>query len=181
MAMPFYILYAGQTIGLSGAILGIVTFAFTISGTVSNLLWGYIADQRGFRRVILLTGSLWVIATLMLLASSSLTMIILVFVGIGAAVQGFEQAARNIVLEFGDRQNLPVRIALANSVSQLSGSLGALAGGVMASLLGYEYVFMTSVLFLSMGAALILFRIPEPRDEVGSLSPVNPVMNNSIR
>ncbi len=181
MAMPFYILYAGQTIGLSGAILGILTFAFTISGTVSNLFWGYIADQRGFRRVILLTGSLWIIATLMLLASNSLAMIILVFAGIGAAVQGFEQAARNIVLEFGDRQNLPVRIALANSVSQLSGSLGPLAGGVMASLLGYEYVFMTSVLFLAMGAALILFRIPEPRNEVGSLSPVNPVMNNSIR
>ena len=107
-------------------------------------------------------------------------MIILVFAN-RAAVQGFEQAARNIVLEFGDRQNLPVRIALANSVSQLSGSLGPLAGGLMASLLGYEYVFMTSVLFLAMGAALILFRIPEPRNEVGSLSPVNPVMNNSIR
>ena len=49
----------------------------------------------------------------MLLASNSLTMIILVFAGIGAAVRGFEQAARNhSITEFG-MKNLPVRIALA--------------------------------------------------------------------
>ena len=161
--MPFYILYAGQTIGLSGTTLGMVTFAFTMSGTVSNLLWGFIADRRGFRLVLLITGFLWIVATMLLLSSNSLMVTIIVFVGIGAAVQGFENAARNIVLEFGDRQNLPVRIALANSVSQVAGSLGPLAGGVMASLLGYEWVFVTSILFLATGASLVLFRIPEPR------------------
>ncbi len=163
MAMPFYILYAGQTIGLSGTTLGMVTFAFTMSGTVSNLLWGFIADRRGFRLVLLITGFLWIVATMLLLSSNSLMVTMIVFVGIGAAVQGFENAARNIVLEFGDRQNLPVRIALANSVSQVAGSLGPLAGGVMASLLGYEWVFVTSILFLATGALLVLFRIPEPR------------------
>ncbi len=163
MAMPFYILYAGQTIGLSGTTLGMVTFAFTMSGTVSNLLWGFIADRRGFRLVLLITGFLWIVATMLLLSSNSLMVTMIVFVGIGAAVQGFENAARNIVLEFGDRQNLPVRIALANSVSQVAGSLGPLAGGVMASLLGYEWVFVTSILFLATGASLVLFRIPEPR------------------
>ena len=68
-----------------------------------------------------------------------------------------------IVLEFGDRENLPVRIAVANSVSQIAGSVGPLAGGVMAALLGYESVFLASVFFLTTGAALILYRIPEPR------------------
>ena len=66
MAMPFYILYAGQTIGLSGTTLGMVTFAFTMSGTVSNLLWGFIADRRGFRLVLLITGFLWIVATMLL-------------------------------------------------------------------------------------------------------------------
>ena len=163
MAMPFYILYAGQSIGLSGATLGIITFAFTISGTVSNLLWGFIADRRGFRLILLMTVALWIISTTILLISPSFMTTILVFVGIGAAAQGFENAARNIVLEFGDRQNLPARIALANSVSQIAGSVGPLAGGVLASQLGYESVFVASILFLGSGACLFLFRIPEPR------------------
>ena len=163
MAMPFYILFAGQSIGLSGVTLGIVTFAFTISGTVSNLIWGFIADYRGFRLVLLISVALWIISTMLLLASPSFIVTILVFAGIGASVQGFENAARNIVLEFGDRRNLPVRIALASSVSQIAGSFGPLAGGVLASQLGYEWVFVASIVFLGSGASLILFRIPEPR------------------
>ena len=166
MAMPFYILYAGQKIGFSGETLGLVTFAFTMSGTVSNLLWGVIGDSKGFRLVMLLTASLWIVSTLLLMVGDSLMLTIIVFVGVGAATQGFESAARIIVLEFGDRENLPVRIALANSVSQVAGSIGPLAGGAMAALLGYESVFLTSVVFLATGAAMILFRIPEPRQSL---------------
>lgn len=167
MAMPFYILYAGQTIGLSGEILGIVTFAFTMSGTFSNLLWGYLADARGFRLVMLITTVLWILSMLLLLVSTDFIVTVIVFVGIGAATQGFENAARNIVLEFGDRENLPVRIALANSVSQVTGSIGPLLGGVLSTALGYESVFIVSIIFLGMGAWLIFFRIPEPRRQSG--------------
>ena len=53
MALPFYMLYAGETIGLTGRTLGIITFAFTLAGTVSNLLWGLLADRFGFRAAFL--------------------------------------------------------------------------------------------------------------------------------
>ena len=82
-------------------------------------------------------------------------------------LQGFENAARNIVLEFGDRENLPVRIALANSVSQVTGSIGPLLGGVLSTALGYESVFIVSIVFLGIGASLIFLRIPEPRRQSG--------------
>lgn len=167
MAMPFYILYAGQSIGLTGEILGLVTFAFTMSGTFSNLIWGVLADSKGFRIVILMTSLLWVASTLMLLVSTTFVTTIIVFIGIGAAVQGFENAARNIVLEFGDRANLPVRIALANSVSQITGSIGPLLGGILSAVLGYESVFLVSVVFLVIGAGIIFLRIPEPRRQMG--------------
>jgi MFS family permease len=165
MAMPFYILYAGQTIGLSGETLGLITFAFTMSGTVSNLIWGVIADARGFRLVLLITSVIWILSTLLLMLSATLVMTIIVFIGIGASVQGFEIGARSIVLEFGDRANLPIRIALANTVSQITGSLGPLIGGVLAAILGYESVFLVSVIFLIAGTGMIFFRIPEPRTQ----------------
>ena len=163
MAMPFYILFAGQSIGLSGQNLGIITFAFTIAGTVSNLAWGSMADRHGFPGTFLLSIALWVVSTLVLLVASSQWLIILVFIGIGAAVQGFQNSSINLTLEFGDRDNLPMRIAIANTASELAGTLGPLLGGVLAALLGYEAVFMASIVFLIIGGAVVRIYVPEPR------------------
>ena len=163
MAMPFYILYAGTSIGLSGVTLGIVTFAFTMSGTVSNLIWGLIADARGFRLVFLLSCMLWIISSALLLVAPTFLLTVLVFVGIGAAHQGFENSSRNIVLEFGDRENRPTRIAIANTVAQIAGAIGPLLGGTMATLLGYESVFITAIFFLFVGAMMVRVYVPEPR------------------
>jgi MFS family permease len=163
MAMPFYILFAGQSIGLSGQNLGIITFAFTIAGTVSNLAWGSMADKHGFRGTFLLSIALWVVSTLVLLVASSQWLIVLVFVGIGAAVQGFQNSSINLTLEFGDRDNLPMRIAIANTASELAGTVGPLLGGVLAALLGYEAVFVASILFLMIGGVVVRIYVPEPR------------------
>ena len=163
MAMPFYILYAGQTIGLTGQTLGIITFAFTIAGTFSNLAWGAMADRRGFRGTFLLSISLWVLSTLLLLVASGLWATVLVFVGIGAAVQGFQNSSQNLTLEFGDRDNLPVRIAIANTASEVAGTIGPLLGGGLAAMLGFEAVFAASITFLVIGGIVVRIYVPEPR------------------
>ncbi len=163
MAMPFYILYAGQTLGLTGQLLGIVTFAFTMAGTVSNLVWGYFADRAGFRAVFLASTSLWVASTLLLVFSSGLGFTIVVFVGIGAAVQGFQNSSQNLTLEFGDRDDLPMRIAIANTASEIAGTIGPLLGGLLAASFGYVSVFVTSIAFLVLGGTVVRIYVPEPR------------------
>ncbi len=163
MALPFYILFAGASLELTGTNLGILTVAFTLAGTVSNLVWGNLADRRGFRLVYLLSIVLWVLSTLLLIVASGLPMTILVFVGIGAAVQGFQNASMNLTLEFGHRDDLPVRIAIANTASELAGTLGPLIGGVIAAALGYVMVFYTSVAFLVAGGVMVAMLVPEPR------------------
>ena len=163
MALPFYILYAGASLTLTGANLGILTVAFTLAGTVSNLIWGYLADRSGFRLVFLLSIALWVVSTMLLMVSAGLFMTGAVFVGIGAAVQGFQHSAMNLTLEFGHRDDLPVRIAIANSSSELAGALGPLAGGVIAHAFGYPVLFATSVAFLVAGGLMVAWLVPEPR------------------
>jgi len=137
--------------------------AFTLAGTVSNLAWGNIADRRGFRLVFLLSIALWVLSTLVLLVSSGLVMMCVVFVGIGAAVQGFQHASMNLTLEFGHRDDLPIRIAIANSTSELAGTIGPLAGGAIAAGFGYPVLFVTSVAFLVAGGVMVALLVPEPR------------------
>ena len=78
---------------------------------------------------------------------------VLVFVGVGAAVQGFQNASMNLTLEFGDREDLPVRIALANMASEVAGTIGPSTGwatglrlcGIM------KRCSLTSVAFLTVG------------------------------
>ena len=163
MAMPFYILYAGESLGLTGQLLGIVTFAFTIAGTLSNLVWGYVADRTGFRAIFLSSIALWVASTLLLIFSSGLLLTVIVFIGIGAAVQGFQSSSQNLTLEFGDRDDLPMRIAIANTASEIAGTIGPLLGGLLAAYFGYVSVFVTSIAFLVLGGTVVRIYVPEPR------------------
>ena len=165
MSMPFYILYAGQSIGLSGNTLGMLTFAFTIAGTVSNLVWGFMADRTGFRRTFLASIALWVLSTLVLLTASGLAATILVFIGIGAAQQGFQNSSQNLTLEFGERDDLPMRIAIANTASETAGTLGPLIGGILAAGLGYVSVFTMAMAFLTIGGLVVAVYVPEPRKQ----------------
>ncbi len=163
MAMPFYVLYAANSMALSGENLAIITIAFTLAGTLSNLVWGAVADRRGFRLVFLLSVALWIVATLALILTHGLPLTAVVFAAIGAAVQGFQNASVNLTLEFGQREDLPVRIAIANMASELTGALGILSGGLIAAALGYEAVFVVSTAFLFFGGLLVVTRVAEPR------------------
>lgn len=166
MAAPFYILFAGMELGLTGQVLGTLTMAFTLAGTVSNLAWGALADRCGFRLALLGSIALWIVATLALMLSSGLLLTTLVFVGIGAAFQGFQQAAMNLTLEFGQRDELPMRIALANTASEVAGTIGPLLGGLLAAALGYSAVFSLSIAFLGAGGWLLIRFVPEPRNRL---------------
>ena len=167
MALPFYILYAGSDLALTGTNLAIVTVAFTIAATVSNLLWGLLADYFGFRLVFLAGVGLWIASTVGLLVSSGLVLTSIMFAGIGAAVQGFQNASMNLTLEFGSRDDLPLRIAIANSTSEMAGAAGPLLGGVIAAAFGYPVLFMVSIGFLAVGGAVVTAFVPEPRGERG--------------
>ena len=148
---------------MTGAVLGTLTVAFTLAGTLSNLVWGFIADRRGFRLAFLTSIALWIASTLLLLVSQGLLLHVVVFIGIGAATQGFQSTAINLTLEFGHRDDVPLRIAIANSSSEVAGTLGPLLGGVLAAWLGYEAVFISSMAFLVLGGAMVNAYVPEPR------------------
>jgi len=163
MALPFYILHAGTAMALTGANLGILTMAFTLAGTFSNLLWGNLGDRFGFRLVYLASIALWIASTLLLLAVDGLAASIVVFTGVGAASQGFQNAAQNLTLEFGHRNDLPMRIAIANTASELAGTIGPLVGGLIAHALGYTTLFLVSVAFLAAGGLMVALQVPEPR------------------
>jgi len=162
MAVPFYILYAGERIGLSGTTLGILTTAFLLAQTGTNLVWGTIADRFGNRIVFMMSVGIWALSILLLLNTGGLTGLTIVFAGLGAGQGGFMNSNQNIIVEFGARDDLPMRIALLNTATSLMQAAGPLLGGVIAHELSFTALFSLAIAVLA-ASVIIMFFVDEPR------------------
>ena len=162
MAVPFYILFAGERIGLSGTTLGILSTAFLLAQTGANLAWGSLADRFGNRIVFISSVALWAVSTVALLFTHDMLGLALVFAGLGAGQGGFQNSNQNIILEFGARDDLPMRIAILNTATSLMMAMGPLMGGLIARGLSFTALFSFSIVVLA-GAVITMFFVDEPR------------------
>lgn len=167
MAMPFYVLYAATQIEVSGAMLGMLTTVWMLTGTVTNLVWGAIADRYGFRIVMIATLVLWVLAHLELLRAVSVPGLVLFFVMVGTATGGFVLSRQNLVLELGADSDIPLRVALSNMAVGFIGTVGPLVGGLIAAGLGYPAVFIVCIVMQVLALSVVILRVREPRRRVG--------------
>ena len=175
IAVPFYIIYAGQRldvtgqgIDLSGETIAILSLTFLLSQTVTNLLWGYIADKAGNRLGYILSVTTWLLATVALFAATDMWSLALVFGALGAGLGGFQITSQNLVMEFGSRHDLPMRIAVSNTGLSLMMALGPLLGGLVS--LGYDLtlVFALAIVFKTVSIGIMLFFVDEPRHRTTS-------------
>lgn len=163
VAAPFYVLYVAKSMHVDGAMLGLLTLAFLGADTVSNLVWGYLGDRVGFRWVLLLSIVVWIAATILLMTVHAPAAIFLAFAGLGASQAGYMMSTMTIILEFGSRDDLPMRIALSTTAEGVTATLGPLIGGQIADALGYDTVFSISISLL-VAALLLLLMMRDPRE-----------------
>ncbi|HTO55515.1 MAG TPA: MFS transporter [Myxococcota bacterium] len=168
IAMPYYVLFAGQRLHIGGLELGELTAAFLLASTVLNLFWGTVADRMGFRAVFLGSLGLWSAATLALFVTQSFAGLLAVMVAVGTGSGGFMMGQQNLVLEFGRREDLPLRIGAANSTTEAMGVIAPLAGGVIATAWSYQAVFACAIAFKLAAALLVQLRLEEPRGRLGA-------------
>ena len=163
MALPFYYLSAQTRLELSGANLGQLTAVFVLTQSVGNLFWGIAADRAGFRAVFLVSLTTWMVSGVALLLTPSFGWLLIVFAMLGAGVGGFQMSAQSLVLEFGSRHNLPLRIAVANSASELVAAFGAVLGGLLGMLVSHTAVFAVAIACQAVALVVVVFSVREPR------------------
>jgi MFS family permease len=163
MAVPFYYLNAQSRFELSGGDLGDLTAAFVLSQSVGNLAWGFAADRAGFRVVFLASLTVWMLSGLALFQAGSVPQLWLVFGALGAGLGGFQLSAQSLVLEFGARHDLPLRIAVANSASEWVAAVGALLGGALGAFVSHESVFAVAISAQAIALGIVAFGVREPR------------------
>ncbi|HUO11510.1 MAG TPA: MFS transporter, partial [Caulobacteraceae bacterium] len=164
---PFYILFAARVMPLTGphggADLGQLSLALLLGGSLSNIVWGPIGDRFGFRSTFIGAMSSWALATVLLLYASVPWAVLAAFAGLGAAQAGFQMSSQTMVLEFGSRDDVPMRLGLSQTAQGLMNTIGPAAGGIIAWLAGYRPVFYLSLAFELAALALLIFVVDEPR------------------
>ncbi len=163
MAMPFYILYAATQVEISGAMLGVLTTIWMLTGTATNLIWGNIADRQGYRIVMIITLLMWMIAHMQLLYVDGMLGVMVFFALIGTASGGFNQARQNMVLELGVPEDIPLRVAVSNMAINTIGTAGPLVGGLIVAAFGYLPIFWLCIGLQIVALVIMVVLVPEPR------------------
>ncbi len=178
VAAPFYILFAGRSMPLDGKTLGVLSLAFLGADTITNMGWGLAGDRFGFRATFMGALAVWIGATALLTAAPSLAeshallfapiagvrgLIFLAFFALGAAQSGFLMSSQTMVLEFGARDDMPMRLALTSTAQGIMNAIGPLLGGVVAAMAGYQVLFAISIACLAAALLMFAFLIEEPR------------------
>jgi MFS family permease len=179
IAAPFYILSAGRVIHLDGKTLGAMSLAFLGADTLTNMGWGYTGDKFGFRTTFIGSLILWIAATALLIAApvmpilhvagytiGGLAWIFISFCGLGSAQSGQMMSSSTMVLEFGSRDDMAMRLALTQTAQGLTSSIGPLLGGLLVAMTGYTPLFVVSIGFLISGLMILLFMVKEPRNRL---------------
>ena len=167
IGVPFYVLYAAHVMPITGpqggANLGLMSLLLFLGDSCSNLVWGTLGDRFGFRSTFIGAMTLWAAATLLLIIAPTPLWVLVAFAGLGAGPAGFNMSSQTMVLEFGARDDVPMRLGLSQTAQGLVSTVGPLIGGVIAWLAGYSWVLEISIAFEALALCLLVFVVDEPR------------------
>lgn len=163
VGMPFWTIYVGNRLGLNGVLIGGLSLAFLGADTLSNIPWGQLGDRAGFRIVYLASLAASLLGVVMLVAGTGPVMLYGAFACLGVGSSGWQMAAATMVLEFGEHEDIPMRLGFATTVEGAVAATGPLLAGASVALFGYGPLLGATIAALLVAALIALFKVREPR------------------
>lgn len=156
VAVPFYLLFARDVVGIDDAMIGNFVSASMGGQLIANLLWGWISARFGNRRVV--QGALLIAALLPLyvLLTPQLppAAFLVVYVASGAVLASEFIGWVNLLLEIAPGPRRPLYISLQSTLL-LPANLLPLFGGVALSVIPYRVFFPLIALALAISLVLV--------------------------
>ncbi len=179
IGQPYFFLFAAAALGINGDMdphaygrtLAILSFAYMIADTVTNLIWGYLSDHGGFKSTFVIAMAVNAVSVGLLMGSHDFWMAVIAFFGIGAANSGYQMSSTNIVIEFGHRHDIPMRMALSNTAEGAMGSIAPLIGAGLAALWGYQASFFATIVSVVIALVILVWKVDEPRHRHKHIEP----------
>ena len=173
VAMPFYIVYAKNVLGISARMISVYLTARTAASILSNVFWGRIGDLHGNRQLIRITNSIAILMPLSALIIGALGRAFpetrpllsyaftLIFIILGAFGNGAGIANINYLLDLAPPTQKPLYLGFTNTLMGV-GMFTTMLGGLIVDWVGFDAVLGIAVGFYILALLLSLLMM-EPR------------------
>lgn len=162
MASSFLMVHAMKVLSVREQAIGLFTAAFAAAQILSNLLWAYLADLKGHKAVLLLSGLLSLLASLACIFSADTFGFLIVFILAGASSSAYMVSAFSILMDFAPSERRPTYYGVTGIIRAPSAALSPIVGGIIADAMGYPPVFILSCIASAIGV-ILLWSVQEPR------------------
>ena len=161
--LPFYALFARDTIGLGGEWLGGLIVAQTLGASIAGLVWARVAGRHGARSVVFLSSAMLVVIPLCCWAAERLgggALVLAAFFLAGAARGGSQAGFWQYILDVVPPADRRMFMGLANTVNAPT-LLMPLVGGGLLAWGGYPWLFGGTAV-LGLAATMAGLWLPKP-------------------
>jgi MFS family permease len=173
MAVGFLTVYAVQRWHLPDSQAGNFTISMLIGQSISNLLFGVLADRKGHKLVLELSTVCGAIAVGLACIAPAPEWFYVIFALYGVNTAGFILSGIMIVFEFSPPEIRPTYIGLNSTVLGLVAGIAPLIGGWLVSTVGYQVLFAGTFVIGLVGFAILHWWVQDPRDAFGSHTAVD--------
>jgi MFS family permease len=167
----FYVVDAKEALHLTDGAASLYAVALLAASTCGSMLWGYVGDHAGHKRVVLGGALCTGLAPLLALVARDPRWGPLAYGGVfvlaGLATSGLQLAALTFIVDLAPPDQRPTYIGMANA-AQLPCALAApLLGAALADARGYPALFALTAVLALAGTALVLRFVHDPRATIG--------------
>lgn len=170
VATAFYTVAATRWFTLSDAQASLYGVVLLVTTTLGNVVWGYVGDHVGHKRVVeagaVATGIAALLAVLAHEPHWGPLGFGLVFVLTGLGTSALQLVSFTIASDFAPDDERPTYIGVASIARAPFAVIPPLLGGLLADSLGYSTVFLASAAAATAGGILVWRSVVEPRQSV---------------
>ena len=174
VATAFYDIAAKRWFALSDAQAGLYAVVLLLATTLGNVLWGYLGDRHGHKRVVEAGALCTVLAALLAAVSRDPgwgpVAFGAVFEASGFGASALQLATLTFVTDFAPAARRPTYIGLASAARAPFAIAPPLLAGLLADRLGYGAVFLAAAGLATAGGLLILRGVRDPRMDAAAQS-----------
>lgn len=163
MAVAFYTIYAVRSFGMDDQTAGLMAGVLGLTQTLANPIMGWIGDRWGHRRVLAFGTLLATASIVMAMFASSLEAFYLVFALMGFANPVVWAITMSFTLEFGEENERPLYIGLANTLIAPATIAAPLVGGWLADNFGFQATFALAAVCGLLTTLIIQYVVRDPR------------------
>ncbi len=163
MALPFYVLYLKDILGIRLETVGMLLSAQMLGSVLSNILWAHLSDFVGNKKVIQIStfaGLMVPIVALMTQFKNEL-LYLLLFAIIGFFISGRSIGNTNYLLDIALPRDRPIYISFTGTLL-FPVSLFPLIGGLIVQYISYNMLFIITGVPILLGF-ILSFNLKESR------------------